>query len=252
MAVYDHIDGPRSSVFIFADHASNYVPDWVGDLGVSEADMSRHIALDIGTETVARELCEELECSGLICGFSRLVIDVHRDPNADDLIPEVSDGTHIPGNQNLNKVKRAERTERLYDSYHAALGDDLDARPDCLAISIHSFTPQMQDQTPRSTDIGLLVKHDSETAVAFIAALSDLVPEFQIDVNEPYSAFDYNYTVDHNVVPKDLRHLVIEIRQDHIGTYDDAKRMAHILARAIETLLPETPLLETPDARHDL
>lgn len=245
MAAYDHIDGPRRDVFVFADHASNHVPDWVGDLGVGQDDMARHIAWDIGSETVARQLCERLDCAGLICGFSRLVIDVNRDPEAPGLIPEESDGTVIPTNSDMNEVERAERMERLYNAYHATLGDDLDARPNALAVSIHSFTPQLRDQPPRPTDIGLLVKDDSETAVAFITAMTNIAPDYQIDVNEPYSAFDLNFTVDHNVVPRGHPHLAIELRQDHIATEPDALAMADILARAIETILEGEP-----DARH--
>ncbi|MEM7727721.1 MAG: N-formylglutamate amidohydrolase [Pseudomonadota bacterium] len=237
MIPFRTVSGRNDAAFVFADHASNHVPDWVGDLGVTEADMARHIAWDIGSEAVARGLCERLDCAGLVCGFSRLVIDANRDPDAPGVIPEESDGTDIPGNRGLSVVERAERTERLYDAYHAALGDALDARPDCLALSVHSFTPQLTGQPPRRTDIGLLVKDDSETAVAFITAMREIAPDLLVDVNEPYSAHDLNHTVDHNVVPRGLRHLAIELRQDHIATDAMAVTMADTLARAIRPLL---------------
>ncbi|WP_298913121.1 N-formylglutamate amidohydrolase [uncultured Algimonas sp.] len=237
MSAFITISGRDDAAFVFADHASNHVPDWVGDLGVPEADMTRHIAWDIGTEAVTRALCDRLGCAGMVCAFSRLVIDVNRDAQAPGLIPESSDGTDIPGNHELSDVARDERASRLYDAYHAALGAALDDRPGCLALSIHSFTPQLVGQPPRRTDIGLLVKDDSETAVAFIAAMRDIAPDFLVEVNEPYSAFDLNHTVDHNVVPRGLRHLAIELRQDHIGTEADAVRMADRLARAIRPLL---------------
>lgn len=237
MLPYHPLDGVNNAAFVFADHASNAVPDWVGDLGVASEDMERHIAWDVGTEWVTRELCEQLSCAGLICGFSRLVIDANREPDADDLIPLSTDGTAILGNAYLTIPQAQERKQRLYDAYHAALGAALDDRPDCLAISIHSFTPQLRDQPKRPTDIGLLVKVDSETPVAFIRNMADIAPELQVDVNEPYSGFDLNHTVDHNVVPRGLRHLAIELRQDHIGTKADATRMAERLARAIRPLI---------------
>ncbi|MGB6231799.1 MAG: N-formylglutamate amidohydrolase [Litorimonas sp.] len=243
---YETIDGPNMGAFVFADHASNAVPDWIGDLGLSNEDLSRHIAYDIGSETVARTLCAVLDCAGLICGFSRLVIDANRDPEAPGLIPTESDGTPIPGNAALTLPQREERIERLYTPYHAKLGEKLDLRPGCLAISVHSFTPQLRGKPKRTTDIGLLVKDDSESAVSFITRMTAVAPDLQVDVNQPYSAYDLNFTVDHNVVPRGLPHLAIEVRQDHIGTDDDAERMAHILARAIEPLLQEIP-----DARHD-
>jgi predicted N-formylglutamate amidohydrolase len=237
MSAYTTISGTNDDVFVFADHASNHIPDWIDGFGLSEDDLSRHIAWDIGTEWVARDLCERLSCAGLICGFSRLVIDANRVPDADDLIPLSSDGTDIPGNENLSIPQIEERKQRLYDAYHTRLGEALDDRQNCLALSIHSFTPQLRGEPERPTDIGLLVKVDSETPVAFIRNMADIAPNLQVDVNEPYSGFDLNHTVDHNVVPRGLRHLAIELRQDHISSKMDAERMAEKLARAIRPLI---------------
>lgn len=239
MSPFYPIDGPSRAAFVFADHASNAVPDWVGDLGLSQSEMTRHIAWDIGTEWVARALCERLSCGGLICGFSRLVIDANRAPDAPGLIPLISDHTDIQGNHDLSQPQRNERIERLYKAYHDRLGDALDDRPDCLALSIHSFTPQLRGQPKRTTDIGLLVKDDSETPIGFIRQMATIAPELQVDINEPYSAHDLNHTVDHNVVPRDLPHLAIELRQDHINTKPDAERIAERLARAIRPLIKE-------------
>lgn len=239
MTPFDLIPGHNPAVFVFADHASNHVPDWIGGLGISAVDAQRHIAWDIGTEWVARELCRQLSCGGLICGFSRLVIDANRHLHFDGLIPSLSDGTLIPANVDLSEAQRQDRIDRLYTPYHEALSDALDVRPDTLAISIHSFTPQLSGQPPRRTDIGMLVKDDPDTADRFIVALKPRVPDLHIEINQPYSAYVLNHTVDHNVVPRGLRHLAIELRQDHISTQADALSMAQILARAIEPLLTE-------------
>lgn len=206
-------------------------------MGVTDADMRRHIAWDIGTETVGRELCGLLNCAGLICGFSRLVIDANRDPDAPGLIPHISDGTDLPLNKNMTEAQRTERHDRLYAPYHAALGEALDARPDALALSIHSFTPQLRGEPKRPTDIGLLVKADTQTPERFITEMAKAAPQYRVDINLPYSAYDLNFTVDHSVVTRGLRHLAIEIRQDHISTHDDAAIMAVLLARAITPLL---------------
>ena len=240
MQAYHPIEGARSDVFVFADHASRHVPDWVGALGVSAPDMRRHIAYDIGSEWVARRLCAQLDCAGLLCGFSRLVIDANRDLAAPGLIPDTSDGTTIPANQNLSLPQREERIQRLYTAYHDALGRDLDARPGALAISVHSFTPQIIGEPPRDTDIGLLVKDDSETAVAFKTELIRTAPDLQIDINLPYSAHDLNFTVDNSVVTRGHPHLAIELRQDHIDTLTGAHVMADRIARAVRTILQET------------
>lgn len=237
MSAFHQIPGPSDKAFIFCDHASNAVPDWIGDLGVSDADMNRHIAWDIGSEIVGRTLARELECGALICGFSRLVIDANRNPSAANLIPEVSDGTIIPANQNLSREAREERLVRLYNAYHDALGEALDQRPETFAISVHSFTPQLRGEPKRPTDVGLLTKADEASADAFVERMAEVAPHFQVDINLPYSAHELNFTVDHSVVCRGLRHLAIELRQDHISNRNDAEAMGKLLARAIRPLL---------------
>ena len=231
------IPGDNPHAFVFCDHASNRVPEFVGDLGITLKDRERHIAWDIGAEAVSRGLCAALDCAGLICGFSRLVIDVNRAPDAPGLIPGESDGTPLAVNRDLTQEQRRERFDRLYEPYHGALGLALDARDEPLAISIHSFTPQLRGQPRRPTDIGLLVKADGKTAGQFIARVAEIDDDLRVDINEPYSAHDLNWTVDHNVVPRGLRHLAIELRQDHVDTDTGVARMVDILARAITPLI---------------
>jgi predicted N-formylglutamate amidohydrolase len=237
MTAFHTVSGTNDAAFVFADHASNRVPDWVGELGVSREDMQRHIAWDIGSEAVARGLCERLGCAGHVCGFSRLVIDANRHPAAPGLIPATSDGTDIPANRALTPDAKDARTVRLYSAYHERLRTELEARPGTLALSIHSFTPQLRGQPKRKTDVGLLVKEDEETADRFVAEMSRVAPELRVEINQPYSAYDLNFTVDHNVVPLGLRHLAIELRQDHIASETGAMRMADRLAAAIRPLL---------------
>ena len=60
---------------------------------------------------------------------------------------------------------------------------------------------------------------------------------FTIGVNEPYSAYDLNHTIDANVAPRGLRHLAIEIRQDHIDSDEKARDIAQVLAKQLEPLV---------------
>ena len=59
-------------VFIFGDHASRHIPSEYDNLGLSGEDLTRHIAWDIGTETVIRHLCEHFGCGGQLAVVSRL------------------------------------------------------------------------------------------------------------------------------------------------------------------------------------
>jgi len=46
-----------------------------------------------------------------------------------------------------------------------------------------------------------------------------------------------NHTIDANIAPRGLRHLAIELRQDHIDTDEKAQNMARVLAVTLEPLL---------------
>lgn len=229
-------------LFIFGDHASRHIPDEYHDLGLSGDDLTRHIAWDIGTETIVRELCAHFGCGGQLAGVSRLVIDLNRELDMRGLIPEESDGTLIPGNKDVSEADRQDRIQRFYTPYHDALGAELDKLDDPLVISVHSFTPKPDLGDFRLLDIGLLVKHDEDSAEQFREMFMRLGRSFTIGMNEPYSAYDLNHTIDANVAPRGFRHLAIEVRQDHIDTQEMAADIARVLAGRLEPLVNRRPV----------
>lgn len=227
----------ETPLFLFGDHASHHIPDRYDNLGLSGADLTRHIAWDIGTEDLIRGLCQRFQCGGIVAGFSRLLIDPNRSKRMDSLIPESSDGTLIPGNQGIDAAARAERIETLYAPYHAALTSALNGLSSPLTISVHSFTPKPNMGDVRTLDMGLLVKHDEGTAQAFKDALYRLEPKLAVGINEPYSAHDLNHTIDLHVAPRALPHLAIEIRQDHISTDPAVARYVKLLGDALKQIM---------------
>jgi predicted N-formylglutamate amidohydrolase len=248
-AAFETLSPTRDTPVLFiGDHASKVIAPRYDNLGLSGDDLTRHIAWDIGTEKVIRALCTRFGAAGHICGFSRLVIDVNRDPNAAGLIPESSDGTLIPANKNLPQMERALRMAEFYTPYHGGLAkavQDLRRQhKDPLIVSVHSFTPRpltaTDDTPPRDMDIALLVKGDMQTADKFMTGLKEHFPHFEGRINEPYSAYDLNYTIDvHARLSGDSwsRHLAIEIRQDHIGSETDAARVAQGLGDVLSDLI---------------
>ena len=223
-------------LFIIGDHASNHIPRAYDNLGLSGDDLTRHIAWDIGTATIIESLCAHFGCGGQMAAVSRLVIDLNREPERDSLIPLDSDGTQIIGNHDLSAQERQNRIDNYYTPYHAAIKAQLDKMDNPLVLSIHSFTPQVRGQAPRSVDIGLLVRHDEVTAHRFKRAI-ETAYDYDVRINEPYSAYDLNYTVDHHLAPRRLRHLAIEVRQDHIDNHDKARHVAAQLAEMIAPLI---------------
>lgn len=228
----------ETPLFLFGDHASRHIPDRYENLGLSGDALTRHIAWDIGSEDVIRGLCDRFGCGGIVAGFSRLLIDPNRSKNMPCLVPESSDGTVIPGNQNLDASARSERIETLYTPYHAALSAQLNAQSSPLTISVHSFTPKPEMGDRRSLDLGLLIKHDESTAQAFKDAIYRLAPKLTVGMNEPYSAHDLNHTIDFHVAPRALPHLAIEIRQDHISHAQGVDRYVKLLGDAFKQIMP--------------
>ena len=224
------------SVFCFCDHATNHIPQQFNQLGLSELDLSRHIAWDIGAETLTRQLCKTYGSAGLLARFSRLLIDANRDETSDALIPAVSDGTPIPGNQNLTDAGRDERIANFYEPYHQALEQQLDILERSavvpLIISIHSIMPKPNVGDERQLDIGLLWKVDEDKAIRVKAEIERVHP-YKIGLNEPYSALKLNHTMDRHVVLRGFRHITLEIRQDLIDTEAKALHVAEHLSDAL-------------------
>lgn len=235
----------HDGLFIFGDHASRFIPSEYHDLGLSGDDLTRHIAWDIGTETIIRNLCAQFGCGGQLAAVSRLVIDLNRDLGADGLIPAMSDGTFIQGNQNLTSAQHRDRIDRFYLPYHSALGRRFNRLNDPLVLSVHSFTPQPLKGTRRLTDIGLLVKHDIETAERFQHSFAELKRKFIVEINKPYSAFDLNHTIDTHIGPRGLRHLAIEIRQDLIDHPAGCDDITDILIDRLAPLVNRTHMAVT-------
>ncbi|MEL7166037.1 MAG: N-formylglutamate amidohydrolase, partial [Pseudomonadota bacterium] len=140
----------RGPWLITCDHATNVVPDSVagGDLGLSVAEMQRHIAHDIGALGVSLALGKILDAPVIAANFSRLAIDPNRGADDPTLVPQLYDGTIIPGNRHVDARERARRVANLYEPYHDAVAAAA-AKREVVFLSIHSFTPQLKGRPPR-------------------------------------------------------------------------------------------------------
>src|SRR3954468_8198949 len=110
-----------SPFLLIGDHAGNRVPSALGSLGLTEEELRRHIAWDIGIEGLGEHLSAALDATFIQQIYSRLVIDCNRDPEAPDAIPAVSDGTPIPANRDLCADDRAARVQAIHGAYQDAI-----------------------------------------------------------------------------------------------------------------------------------
>ena len=107
---------------------------------------------------------------------------------------------------------------------------------DPFIVSVHSFTDRLMGAPDiRPWELAVLWRHDEPTARKFIAEAAALTG-WTIGDNEPYSAFELNYTVDRHLAPRGLRHLTLEIRQDLIGDDNGILRVGAQLAEVIRRI----------------
>lgn len=227
----DIAGSPATGLLLTADHASAHVPDGIA-LGVPDALMAQHVAVDIGVAPLAAPLCAALGCPGVLGGTSRLVIDLNREEDAAGLIPLVSDGHAIPGN--ADAASGAERTRRIaayWQPYHARIAAAIQAARPRLLISLHSFTPRLRDGEPRPWEIGILYNRDdraARVALPLLAAAGVIVGD-----NQPYSGKQLNATMNRHGEANDIPYLGIEVRQDLIGDATGVARWCGHLAPVI-------------------
>lgn len=236
----DSIEGNSpSGVIILCDHASNFVPDDLDDLGLGEQALSDHIAWDIGAEKVTRMMCEMMGATAVIQKVSRLVIDVNREPDRDSLIPVISDGIHIPGNRGLAFADTSDRVDRYYTPFHQAaeqaVTDSLDQGVVPLLIGMHSFTPEMQGQK-RPWEIGFLWNKDPRLAQAMIGML-ERETDLTIGDNQPYSGQDLYYTMQRHGADRGVPQTTVEIRQDLLTTEAECRQWAALMCDVLDELL---------------
>ena len=226
-----------SDLFLTGDHAGRAIPRRLGQLGVPDSEMGRHIAWDIGIAGVTERLSTLLDATAVLQTYSRLVIDCNRDPSWPSAMPAVSEYTRIPGNEALTDADRAARVDAIFTPSHGRIRALLDARSHrrTLFVAMHSFTPSFKGES-RAMEVGVLFNRDLRMAnvmLDLLRAEGDLI----VGANEPYAITDdSDYSVPVHAQARGLLHVEIEIRQDLIaeeaGQAAWAERFARLLTAA--------------------
>ncbi|MBB4376507.1 N-formylglutamate amidohydrolase [Bradyrhizobium sp. SBR1B] len=226
-----------SPFLLTSDHYGRVLPRALGDLGIAESELVRHIGWDIGIAGVAERLARLLGAHLIAQRYSRLVIDCNRPPSAASSIPVISEATAIPRNEGISDGEREARRREIFEPYHDRIDAAIDARlhdkrPTVLA-SLHSFTP-VYAGVARPWHIAALYNRDTvlpQLLLKHLRAEGDLV----VGDNEPYAVSDLtDYTIPVHGEGRGLVNTGIEIRQDliadHTGQQQWAERLARILA----------------------
>jgi predicted N-formylglutamate amidohydrolase len=240
-------DGGPHRVIVCCDHASNRIPAALGRLGVADRYLDDHIAYDIGAGAVARLLAERFRADLVAGSYSRLVVDLNRNPCDVSAIPKISDGVLIAGNLGMTPAARDERCRALHTPYHAAIETLIERRIAAgefpVFLGVHSFTPNFNG-TERPWHVGILWDRDPRLAVPMLAALRAR-GNLSVGDNEPYSGrHTADYSIDTHAESRGMAHVGIEIRQDLIADAAGQARWAGFVGDALERVLDDDALYQ--------
>jgi predicted N-formylglutamate amidohydrolase len=226
-----------SPVVLLCEHASNFMPARYNRLGLTEADLQRHIAYDIGALTMARRMAVLLDAPLIASGYSRLLIDCNRPQAAPSLVPIRSEATDIPGNIGLSAEERAERDRLYFAPFRERVSATLDARlaagQRTVLIGVHSFTPVYLG-VARVWQAGVLYLQARAFGHVLIEALRTQNPALTIGDNDPYTVtLEGDYTVPWQGDCRGIPTALFEVRQDLIGSEAGAEAWGGTLAAAV-------------------
>ncbi|MBL3575934.1 N-formylglutamate amidohydrolase [Rhodovulum sulfidophilum] len=226
---------------VTCDHATNIVPPCVngGSLGITPADMARHIAWDPGAAGVARALAERLDAPLVLSRFSRLVIDPNRSEDDPTLVMRLYDGTVIPANRAIDEAETDRRIRTFWRPYHTEVARLAARRSDTVLLAIHSFTPQLKGRPPRPWQIGILHAADDRLARPLIARLR-AEGDLCVGENEPYGGHLPGDSVDRHAEAFGRPNVLVELRNDVIAAPADQAAWAARLAPILEAALADT------------
>ncbi|MCA0431772.1 MAG: N-formylglutamate amidohydrolase [Proteobacteria bacterium] len=228
-----------SPYVLLCEHASRFIPASYNGLGLDAADLSRHIAWDIGAADVATSLSKLIDAPLIMAGYSRLLIDLNRPVDCVTSIPEVSETTSIPGNHKLTSAERAKRIATYFEPFQSRVGEVIDARlrqqKRTVIVGIHSFTPVFKGFT-RPWRAGILYRKSEAFGHALAEALGGAAEA--VAENEPYQIDDESdYTVPVHGEARGLDAVLVEIRQDLIAEAQGASHWARQLSTALMSSL---------------
>lgn len=243
-------DGDSRYVFL-VEHARNTIPASLNNLGVSDEDMQKHIAWDIGIEEVTRTLSDHLNAPAIYGMYSRLLAEINRDADHPDVFRSEYDGIYIPGNVDLSVQDKQQRMDEIYKPYYAAATQMITdhcnkvGKDEVIGVAMHSCTRQLQGQPERPWHIGLSTYNSDSMMHDIGVLLTD--QGFDVGLNEPYDIKDYpGISLDINCHQRGLPTLLVEIRQDLIDTKDKAHDWARIMGEVFNAYL------KNKDSRHIL
>jgi predicted N-formylglutamate amidohydrolase len=227
----------RSDTVLLCEHASNHMPAEYNRLGLSENDLQRHIAWDIGAALLTHRLSALLDAPAFLSTYSRLLIDLNRPLGSEGSMPTLSEDTIIPGNGGIDEAERTRREAIMFKPFHDKVSSHLadrekDGRPTRI-VTVHSFTPTYLGIS-RPWHAGVLFAGATELGTRLVDGLRNNGQALNVDANVPYVINrDSDYAIPVHGDDRGHDAVLIEIRQDLLTSSDDIDAWAHRLVAAL-------------------
>ena len=230
-----------TGLVLSCEHASWTLPPGI-DLGVPIDVLRSQAGWDHGAFEIATRLSDEVGLPVHAGAFSRMFVDLNRDPAHPDVVPLVSYGAAVPGNTMLTAEERAERIAAFHAPYWDAVRRDVSARlhdrGSVLHFSSHSFDPGL-DPAQRMFEAGVLYDpaHPFEAELAERLMFRLRGAGVDVRANQPYTGTGPAICTS---LRKELgaRYAGIQFETSHAVTYraGGCARVADAIAGFFETL----------------
>jgi predicted N-formylglutamate amidohydrolase len=179
-----------TGLVLSCEHASWTLPPGV-DLGVPADVLRSQASWDHGALDVAMRLSEAVGLPVHAGAFSRMFVDLNRDPEHPGVVPAVSYGAPVPGNVALTAEERAARIAGFHAPYWDAVRRDVAARihdrGQVLHFCSHTFDPAL-DPLQRTYEVGVLYDpaHALEAELAERLLFHLRSAGLDVRANQPY------------------------------------------------------------------
>ncbi len=186
LATLDVVTG----LVLSCEHASWTLPPGV-ELGVPLDVLRSQAGWDHGALEIVEVWSEALGVGVHTGAFSRMFVDLNRNPEHVDVIPSNSYGAAVPGNVAISADDRAHRIAAFHTPYWDAVRRDCAARirdrGAVLHLSSHTFDPAL-DPAARTFDVGVLYDptHGFEAELAERMLFQLRSAGLAVRANQPY------------------------------------------------------------------
>jgi len=223
------------ALIISCEHAVNTIPKRYQDLFAPyQKLLESHRGIDFGALDIAKYLKDSFSCDFFHATTSRLLIDYNRSLHHPHCFSEITKNLSVQEKQKIIShyyLPYREQVIAKIDEFHS------NKKP-VLHLSIHSFTPIMNDQV-RNADIGFLYDPqrplEKNLAKKWQLSIKKQDPAYRVRLNYPYRGISDGFTSFLRQRYSAMDYLGIEIECNQTVTRDDSKinSLKHVLALSL-------------------